>query len=167
MNELNFYNSYHLHPINKLIHTICIPLLMFATLNFFSLFKIVGTRMSGFPNKLIISLDTLLYNFYIFLYTYKFYANQSWFQFILTNIFMFTVFMYSYYFRLVNNIYDSKTSRISRWQKNNIKIFIFAWLLQFLGHYIEGNSPAFIDGLKQTFLYAPIFSLNNVITVIN
>ena len=31
INDLQFYNSYHKHPINKLIHLFCIPLIVFST----------------------------------------------------------------------------------------------------------------------------------------
>lgn len=167
MNELDFYNSYHTHIANKFIHVVCIPMIMFSTLNFISLFKIVGTRTSGCENKLIISFDSLLYYFYIFLYTFKFGSHQSWFQLILTEIYLTSIFTYAYYFRITNHVYATKNSRLSKWQRSNIKIFIFAWVMQFIGHYIEGSSPALFIGLKQTFLYAPIFSLNNIIPVIN
>lgn len=166
MSELDFYNSFHTHNINKLIHIVCIPMLMFSTINFVSLFKIVGTSLSGCENKLIISFDTLLYYYYAFLYMYKFGRNQTWFQLSLTMSYLTVVHVYAYYYRIVNHVYTNN-SRLSRWQKNNIKIFIFAWIMQFIGHYIEGSSPALFIGLKQTFLYAPIFSLNSLITVIN
>ena len=42
------------------------------------------------------------------------------------------------------------------------KLFLFSWVMQFIGHYIEGNRPALFDGLTQTFLEAPLFSFQYI-----
>ena len=34
------------------------------------------------------------------------------------------------------------------------------WILQFIGHYIEGNRPALVDNLSAAFLTAPMFTLD-------
>ena len=39
-----------------------------------------------------------------------------------------------------------------------LKLFAVSWIMQFIGHYIEGNRPALLDGLTQTFLEAPLYS---------
>ena len=44
----------------------------------------------------------------------------------------------------------------------NFKLFTFAWTMQFLGHYIEGNRPALIDSLSQAFLQAPLFTVATI-----
>ena len=44
-------------------------------------------------------------------------------------------------------------------------LHIVAWVLQILGHALfENNRPAFMDNLVQSFLMAPIFVLNEVLT---
>ena len=44
-------------------------------------------------------------------------------------------------------------------------LHILAWVLQILGHALfENNRPAFMDNLVQSFLMAPIFVLNEVLT---
>ena len=159
MEELTFYNTYHTHPINKVIHFFCIPVIMFSTINFLSCFKIVGTKTSGFHNKQIIGLSSLLYNFYISLYFYKFNITVSVSMFLYLTI----IYLYAYYFRIMNNTYINENDKLTIWQRKNIKLFFGAWILQFLGHFIEGNRPALMDNVSQTFLYAPVFSLNHLL----
>ena len=159
MEELTFYNDYHTHPINKVIHFFCIPIIIFTTLNFVSLYKIVGSSTSGFHKKDVFAFDTILYNFYCVFYFYKFNSPISIFM----NIYFTIIYSYAYYYRVVNSKYESKTDILNKWQKKNIKLFLGAWLLQIIGHLIEGNNPAFMDNFSQTFLYAPAFSLNHLL----
>ena len=163
MEELAFYNTYHTHPVNKVIHFFCIPVLIFTTINFFSCFKIVGTKRSGFHNKQVINLSSLLYNFYTTFYFLKFKMSVSLTMFVYLSL----IYFYAYYFRIMNNTYLNKNDKLSVWQEKNIKLFLGAWILQFLGHFIEGNRPALMDNVSQTFLYAPVFSLNHLLPFFN
>jgi uncharacterized membrane protein YGL010W len=52
-----------------------------------------------------------------------------------------------------NNIY---------WRENSVCLFIFAWIFQFFGHFIEGNRPALLTGITQAFLEAPLFTMEYV-----
>ena len=36
MDSVDFYRSFHTHPVNKLIHVFCIPLIVLTTINFLS-----------------------------------------------------------------------------------------------------------------------------------
>ena len=46
--------------------------------------------------------------------------------------------------------------------KKTFFIFLAAFLIQFVGHIIEGSRPALFTGLKQTLLQAPLFNLNYI-----
>ena len=48
------------------------------------------------------------------------------------------------------------------WRENSYYLFVFAWIFQFFGHYIEGNRPALLTGFKQAFLEAPLFTMEYV-----
>ena len=48
-----------------------------------------------------------------------------------------------------------------------IDVFVFAWILQFIGHYIEGSSPALFDGIASAFTEAPLYSLNNIFRILD
>ena len=56
--------------------------------------------------------------------------------------------------------YFSLTLDISK--RTAFKLFLFSWVMQFIGHYIEGNRPALLDGLTQTFLEAPLYSFQYI-----
>ena len=62
---------------------------------------------------------------------------------------------YLYLFLLLNshNFYHKKNSFVYA-----LTVHILSWIIQILSHkYIEGNQPAFKDGIKQSFLVAPLF----------
>ena len=44
----------------------------------------------------------------------------------------------------------------------SISLFIFGWVLQFLGHFIEGKRPSFFEDLRY-FLIGPLFVVQKVI----
>jgi uncharacterized membrane protein YGL010W len=48
------------------------------------------------------------------------------------------------------------------WRENSYYLFAFAWIFQFFGHFIEGNKPALLTGFKQSFLEAPLFTMEYV-----
>ena len=45
----------------------------------------------------------------------------------------------------------------------SISLFIFGWVLQFLGHFIEGKRPSFFEDLRY-FLIGPLFVVQKVIS---
>ena len=64
-----------------------------------------------------------------------------------------------YVINMENIKYDVNNNN---WLSKNSLLFISAWILQFIGHYIEGNRPALTDSLIQAFLVAPIFVLIDI-----
>ena len=49
-----------------------------------------------------------------------------------------------------------------KWLKHSIITFCCAWMLQFIGHAIEGNRPALMTSLSQTIFQAPLLTLEYV-----
>jgi uncharacterized membrane protein YGL010W len=49
-----------------------------------------------------------------------------------------------------------------KWLKHSIITFVCAWMLQFIGHAIEGNRPALMTSLSQTVFQAPLLTLEYV-----
>ena len=45
----------------------------------------------------------------------------------------------------------------------SISLFAFGWILQFLGHFIEGKRPSFFEDLRY-FLIGPLFVVQKVIS---
>ena len=48
------------------------------------------------------------------------------------------------------------------WIFESILIFTLSWVLQFLGHYIEGNRYALMNSLTQAITEAPLFSISYI-----
>ena len=155
---IQFYREFHTHPVNKLIHCITIPLLVITFLNFFYTFKLHfktdsllktlwGKKYNIQINKKI-TLDKLLLSFYIFYYfTLGFYVG----------------IIMTFYCLLMNYLSYIHRSKRLNWIKESFFIFILGWILQFFGHYIEGNRPALLTSLKQAFLTAPAFSFIEIL----
>jgi len=137
------YEDYHTHPVNKFIHAICIPLIVLSTCNLLSKIKIhIGNDI-----KLEISEFQM---FAMLIY----YLTQSFVVFFLMSLYFFMVLTIAYIWRFRKNyMYESAC------------VFIISWILQFLGHAIEGNRPALLDSLTQTFIEAPVFSLSYILPI--
>ena len=50
-NQLDFYRSFHTHPINQNIHTVCIPAIVLCVLNYASLLRIHFELLKGNQKK--------------------------------------------------------------------------------------------------------------------
>ena len=138
--ELEFYKSYHNNIINKWIHFFCIPMIVSSIIillnNFYVLYE---------NNKLIkkIKLSSVIMSFYIISYSFI-----GWDIGLLMSFYFILLNSISNYI-IVNHDYIS----IARY------MFIYGWIFQFIGHYIEGKRPALIDSISQSFYQAPLFSL--------
>lgn len=145
--ELYFYESYHKDPVNKFIHFICIPIIMYSILVTFSkfYFSVYKHKNHKFLFHMYFNEATVLfYNIYYLSYGLKIGT---------------IMFLYNLVFHIV-------TIKIYKYfNHSNIvtfNLFLFAFVIQFIGHFIEGNRPAMLTGLKQTLLQAPLFNLNYI-----
>lgn len=149
-----FYKKYHKNKINKIIHIFCIPLIVWS----FSviLHTIIFTFCTNILIPLLdqsytiniikfdINLSFILLSIYLLMYTL---FDSSYFKPML--IFLSFIWMSSYYF--LYNVSHPLTYALI--------INIFSWIMQFIGHgFFEGNRPALIDSVTQSFLMAPLFS---------
>jgi uncharacterized membrane protein YGL010W len=140
------YAESHKNPTNKLIHWICIPLIVF------SLMGLVWAI--PFPHIK-------------FLGTYNGYFN--WASFLIA----FSIYYYmrlSYLMLLVLLLFSYGVMELLAWQQAGgpalwqvcLAIFILSWLGQFIGHKIEGKKPSFLTDLK-FLLIGPIWLLHFVL----
>lgn len=136
LSSFEFYNSYHTHPVNKLMHLLGIPSIMLSSL-------VLLNNIIIHPNNLPY-LKTSLANLIIVFYCIYYYS-YGWYVGIVMHLYL-----------TLLNILQNKL-RLSN--KNASYIFIMSWGLQFVGHFIEGNRPALSDSIGQAFLGAPVFSL--------
>ncbi|MGV8878393.1 MAG: DUF962 domain-containing protein [Sphingobacteriaceae bacterium] len=141
------YSESHQHPTNKLIHWICVPLIVFS---------IIGLVWAiPFPH-----LD--------FLGKYNGFVN--WASFLIA----FSIYYYtrlspllSYVMLLMVFIFAYCIVQLEKWELAGgpamwhvcLAIFIFSWIGQFVGHRIEGKKPSFLDDLR-FLLIGPIWLLH-------
>ncbi len=119
---LDLYSDSHHHPLNKVLHYIGVPFVLFATVQFFSWIHI---SMPGL-----------------------FDIHTSW---------LFYIVVVSYYFRLdsqcgllIAALLIPLTFLANLLSVYWLSFFLFSilfaagWILQILGHIIEGQQPAFV-----------------------
>jgi uncharacterized membrane protein YGL010W len=146
----NKYAESHQNPQNKLIHWICVPLIVFSLLGLvwaipFPYIKFLG-QYNGFFNW-----ASFLIAFAIYFY-YKLSPTLSYLMFILVFAFCYGI------------------SELQGWQKAGgpmlwqtcLVIFVLSWTGQFIGHKIEGKKPSFLDDIK-FLLIGPIWLLHFVL----
>ena len=138
------YEDYHQDPINKIIHTICIPIIVVSTI---SLVSIIQNKFKFNDKNGLISIFMALYYFY----KYSFFVS-------------FVMFIYYTFAITISDVWLDNTNYNCY---KTIKVFIIAWILQFIGHYIEGSSPALFDGIASAFTEAPLYSLNNIFRILD
>ena len=128
---LNEYSLYHKNATNKLIHWICIP---FIILSLFGLLSIINFDVQ--LNNTSYSVNVM----YIFiLIALIFYIRLS----ITITIGMLLISLLTVYVvNLLSFIGDKKLFQVY------ILLFIISWIVQFIGHKIEGKKPAFVKDLK-------------------
>ena len=154
MDSLEFYRSFHTNAINKAIHAVCIPLIVLTTFMFsafsISQLDIKITMIKPFKQELKFKFTTEsiirhLMAIYIALYWKYFGFNVA--------LIMTVYFANIYTFAVVWRALDKN------WYMNSFYIFFLAWIMQFIGHAIEGNRPALMSSLTQTLFEAPLYSL--------
>ena len=145
-----FYKKYHQNKINKIIHILCIPLIVWSFSVFlnsivinFSLNYVTGFSFLNMFS-MNITLSFILLSCYLLFYSL---LDITCFQ--VMSIFLFIIWASSYLFLYYCNFPFYYALMIN----------IISWIMQFIGHGVfEGNRPALMDSIKQSFLMAPLFS---------
>lgn len=140
------YSFYHQNPINKGIHFLCIPMIVLTSMNFLDEVKLYEFKdnIRKYILKKNLTLRDLIKLFYHF-----YYISDS----------MNTYIIMFFYLEFLEIISDKWKEVDKKWMRNSIKMFAFAWLMQFVGHAIEGRRPALLDSVSSAFLEAPLFSI--------
>lgn len=140
---LTLYARDHQNPTNKLIHWVCVPVILFS---------VFGLLMSiPFPVVLNgwINVASIVY---IFALAFYFRLSISIFLgMIVIGILFFTTNRF-----LAINILPN--IGLTLWQFSLI-LFVIAWIFQFIGHKLEGQKPSFFEDV-QFLLIGPIWLLS-------
>jgi 2-hydroxy fatty acid dioxygenase len=151
-NQLEFYRSYHQHPINKFIHSICIPLIVFTTMS------LIQSNNTSLNLKITLVEQNETYNLSINLFRIIYTIYCVYYLFISCKIFV----VMSSYLYLISLASSYFITNYPNWYNLNLYLMAFAWISQFIGHYIEGNRPALLNSLSQAVFQAPLFTLEYI-----
>jgi uncharacterized membrane protein YGL010W len=139
------YAESHQNPTNKLIHWICVPLIVFSLLGLvwaipFPQLSFLG-RYSGYVN----------WATFLIIFSLIYYVRLS---VVLAFAMLLVIFIFSAGIVTLEKLHN-QAGWLPMWQVCLI-IFIVAWAGQFIGHKIEGKKPSFLDDLK-FLLIGPIW----------
>ena len=131
------YENFHKHPVNKLIHSIAIPQIIWTS----------AILLSYIPFPILTNMSYVAYGMFSF---YYFSMNRQIGIEMSSFIGSFILFSKLFMLLFTNHIFLSTI------------IFLMSWAAQFAGHFIwEKNSPALLTSLKDAFTIAPLFVLWN------
>lgn len=142
------YSESHQNPTNKIIHWICVPLIVFSLFGLiwaipFPYLDFLG-RYNGYVN-----FASFLIAFSIYYY-YRLSPVLSYLMLLLMMFFSAGIVSLE---KMHNN-----ADWPQMWQVC-LGIFVLSWIGQFIGHKIEGKKPSFFDDLR-FLLIGPIWLLH-------
>lgn len=140
------YSESHRNAANKLIHWICVPLIFWTILGFISL--IPSPHFCAPYFGCISILSTV-----IIILVSLFYLRLS----VLISLIMIFVMVLMEHLTYTVNIRFGKQSWIVY-----LSVFVISWILQFVGHKIEGKKPSFLKDIK-FLLIGPIWLLSFIL----
>jgi uncharacterized membrane protein YGL010W len=137
---LGEYAESHRHPVNKRVHWICVPVIMWSVLALLWSLPVPGAFPAPFNWALLVALFAL---FYYFLLSPR-----------LTIGMLPVVAVMLGSFELLDRA-DAPIMGIAA------GVFVLAWIAQFWGHHIEGRRPSFFKDV-QFLLIGPLWLLADV-----
>jgi len=156
MDSTDFYRSFHTHPVNKLIHVFCIPMIVLSTMNFLSKvsYRIQLPPYKYGPDTRHVMHNTITIDYNTIFAFYSIYYYLFW---------NFKIgFVMQMYISFLSILSKSWRESDKKWFRHSIIMFVSAWMMQFLGHAIEGNRPALLTSLTQSVFQAPLFTLEYI-----
>ena len=140
------YGESHRNETNKLIHWICVPLIFWTILGFISYIPTPNIYFKYFGFLSIASFIALIL-------ATIFYFRLSW---RIALIMMFIMLLMEHFVSLANVTFGTKSWILY------LAVFVITWILQFVGHKIEGKKPSFLKDL-QFLLIGPIWLLSFIL----
>ena len=133
--SLTEYDSFHQNNVNKWIHIVCIPALVWSSF--------VQCHRYAFYN---IRLSFVLFVSYLYKY-WKLSPALS----LRVGCFYFLLYRHS------KTLFYSTSLKLSH--RLSVSVFILSWIGQFIGHGVfEKNTPAILNGAYNSFVVGPLFA---------
>ena len=141
------YSENHQNPTNKLIHWVCVPLIVFSIIG---LVSAIPFPHIGFLGK---------YNMYINWFSFLMAGTMYYYLKLSPILSYFMLFFFGIcYFFVIQLEYVEQAGGIALWQSSLI-IFVLSWIGQYIGQKIEGKKPSFLDDVK-FLLIGPLWLLH-------
>ncbi|KAG6008177.1 hypothetical protein E4U43_000206 [Claviceps pusilla] len=143
--HLTFYGAYHHNTVNKIIHIICVPVILISA---FCMATYTGPLIETPSWATVPYLDLNLGTVAALLYTALYLLLEPVAGFALS-AFCLAGTAYSNYLKTQNS---TTTFQIA------LGLHVVAWIAQFVGHgAFERRAPALLDNLVQAVFLAPLF----------
>ena len=140
------YGDSHRNPTNKFIHWICVPLIFWTILGFISIIPAPHLCFSYFGCISVASIVALA------LVT-VFYIQLSP---IIALLMFFLMLLMEYFAYKVNISWGHQSWMVF------LSVFVITWILQLVGHKVEGKKPSFLKDL-QFLLVGPAWLLSFIL----
>lgn len=144
------YAESHRNATNKLIHWICVPLIVFSILGLVWVIPFPYVKFLGKYNG--------YFNWASFLVAFSIYYYYKLSP-VLSYLMLLILFGFSY---LIIDLAAWQAAGGPALWKVCLSIFVLSWAGQFTGHLIEGKRPSFLDDLK-SLLIGPIWLLHFIL----
>jgi len=128
------YDDSHGNPVNKLLHWICVPLIMFSLLALLWLVPLPGAPLNG---AVLLVIATLIY--------YLLLSARLAAGMLVVSLLMLGLLL----------ALDRAGAPLLILAA---EVFVLAWIGQFVGHYMEGKRPSFLKDI-QFLLIGPLWLL--------
>ena len=141
------YGESHQNPTNKLIHWVCVPLIMLSLLALLGKipFFINGLTLFTIGSEPVLFDWTIIFLSFCIIFYSRLSLTLSLGMLLIAICMLFIISYIKYY--------DPEIWRLS------LAIFIVGWIGQFIGHKIEGKKPSFFEDL-QFLLIGPAWLLS-------
>ncbi len=126
------YKASHRHPVNVWIHRVCVPLIVVSLMG---ILKAIPGRIDWSWVLVVAGL----------IYISQFRSARLFAAFLL-------------FFLLVEKLLNFMIYPF--WP--SFGIFVLAWAGQFVGHYVEGKQPAFMENLA-SFVLGPVWVMKSIV----
>lgn len=133
------YDESHGNPVNKTLHWICVPLIMFSLLGLLWYLRVPLPEAAPAVLNGAVILIAFAMIYYVLL------APRLAAGVLAVSIIMLAV------------LYFLDQSALSLWKLSAV-VFILAWVGQFIGHRIEGRKPSFLKDIR-FLLVGPLWLL--------
>tara|TARA_B100001250_G_C19662824_1_gene727897 strand:+ start:89 stop:619 length:531 start_codon:yes stop_codon:yes gene_type:complete len=165
----NEYGESHQNRTNKIIHWICIPLIFWSIIGLLSVIPHNYLDISGslFVDEFIHwgSVAIVLGLMFYLNLSFKVFLGMFFFSLLVLVDLYYTVYLFD-----VNRFWGL----FNGWDLDGdqfllyccLVVFVFAWILQFVGHKIEGKKPSFFKDL-QFLLIGPAWLLGFIYKKLN